>query len=184
MSVYAAKDEEGYGDKRVYTQSNRPIVELEMSSAQFAELLTTMNMGQGVPCTLKYADGKQVDQTPLMAEDKPIDIGKKFFEKNAKEFSDKISTVTKQLSEELEDIKMSKKSKDKVNNILTKVRQEVCANMPFYVEIFEETAEKVISESKAEIDAFVTSGIVRAGLDALGIDGKNLIESTNENRMD
>ena len=43
---------------------NRPIIEVVLSAAQFAELLTTMNMGSGVPCTIEYRDGKDVPPIP------------------------------------------------------------------------------------------------------------------------
>lgn len=33
------------------------IVEVEMSQSQFAELITSMNMGSGVPCTIKFIKG-------------------------------------------------------------------------------------------------------------------------------
>jgi len=177
LRVYEAKDDsKDWGEKRVTTKSSRPLVELELSASQFAELLTTMNVGNGVPCTLTYAKEQRIDQTALKEDDSPLDVGKKFFKKNAKEFSDEINRITSDLSKELEDIKMSKKSKDRVEAILSKVRQEVCANMPFYVEVFEETAKKVVDESKAEIDAFVTGGIVKAGLEALGIKGHTLLD--------
>ena len=34
------------------------ILEVEMSQSQFAELITSMNVGTGTPCTIKYLRGK------------------------------------------------------------------------------------------------------------------------------
>jgi len=176
MRVYEGKDEESYGEKRTYTKSSRPLVELDLSAAQFAELLTTMNVGSGVPCTLKSFDGKRIDQTDLQEDEKPVDVGKKYFEKSVKEFTEKITKMTSEFKAELSDMKMSKKSKDRVTRILSSVEVEVLSNMPFYVSMFEEAAKKVVTESKSEIDAFVTGGIVKAGLEALGINDKLLLD--------
>jgi len=184
LRVYEAHDEDNdYGEKRVHTKSNRPLVDLDISAAQFAELLTTMNIGHGVPCTLRYIDGEKIDQTGLEEDEKPIDVGKKFFKKNAKEVTDKISKKISSLREELETLKMSKKDKAKVESILEGFETEILSNMPFYVSIFEEVAKKVVTESKAEIDAFVTGGIVKAGLDALGIKGQTLIEDNSKDTI-
>lgn len=181
LRVYEASEEDNaYGEKRALAKSRRPLIDLEISAAQFAELLTTMNVGSGVPCTLNYVDGKKVDCSALENDDKPIDVGEKFFKKNAKEVTDKISKRISSLREELDTLKMSKKDKAKVESILNGLETEVLSNMPFYVTVFEEVAKKVVAESKSEIDAFVTGGIVKAGLDALGIKGQGLIENPRE----
>ena len=176
LRIYQAKDESRCcGEKNVYTSDRKPLIEVEISAAQFAEMLTTMNIGSGVPCTLRYVNGEEIDQSGLRTDDKPIDVGKKFFEKNAKEVTEKIATRIKNYKNDLATMKMSKKDKERVLDILSGFETEVLSNMPYYVTVFEETAKKVVTESKSEIDAFVTGGIVKAGLDALGIKGQKLL---------
>ena len=177
LRVYQAKDEDkDWGEKRVYANSNRPLIDLEISAAQFAELLTTMNVGHGVPCTIRSVDGEQVDCSALQEDEKPIDVGKKFFEKNAQEVTEKVTKRIAKFKKDLEDIKMSKKDKSSVMGILEGFETEVLSNMPFYVSVFQETAKKVVTESKSEIDAFLTSEVVKAGMDALGIKNKLLLD--------
>jgi len=176
LRIYEGRDNTEYGEKKVFAKSGKPLVEVELSAAQFAELLTTMNVGHGVPCTLRYVDGVEIDQSGLQEDERPIDIGKKHFKENAKEVSDKLSEMTSRFKKDLEEMKIPKKDKARVTDILNTVEREVLANMPFYVSLFEESAKKVVTESKSEIDAFVQGGIVKAGLDALGIQGQNLLE--------
>ena len=71
---------------------------------------------------------------------------------------------------------MNKKDKENLKWIFEKINQEILSNMPFYVTQFEETARKVVTESKSEIDAFLTSEIVKAGLDSLGLSKSLLLE--------
>ena len=49
------------GEDSIYA-TNRSLVEVDLSPAQFAELLTTMNVGSGVPGTLIRFDGKKVEE--------------------------------------------------------------------------------------------------------------------------
>ena len=177
LRIHEAKENNSFGEKKAYPTSNRPLVELDLSAAQFAELLTTMNVGNGVPCTLRYLNNEKIDQSGLEEEEKSIDVGKKYFQNSVKEFSETITAMTDDFLKRSEDIKMNKKDKENLKWIFNKINQEILSNMPFYVTQFEETAKKVLTESKAEIDAFITGGIVKAGLDALGIKGQALIDT-------
>ena len=51
------------GDYRVhYYDYGVPIVRLKMTQTQFAELLTNMNIGNGIPVTLETINGEVVEQ--------------------------------------------------------------------------------------------------------------------------
>jgi len=176
LRVYEAYDKESFGEKHVYTKTNTPILELDLSAAQFAELLTTMNVSSGVLCTLRYQNGEKIDQTGLEEEEKSMDIGKKYFNESVKEFSSNITKMTADFLDRAEEMKMNKKDKENLKWIFEKINQEILSNMPFYVTQFEETARKVVTESKSEIDAFLTSEIVKAGLDSLGLSKSLLLE--------
>ena len=178
MKVYEAEDSNSYGEKRANTKSRHPLIELDLSAAQFAELLTTMNIGSGVPCTLNSFNGERINQDDLKNDKKPIAIGRDYFEKSVKEYTDKVKSSVAKYKEDLSTMKMSKKDKVRVENLLNGFQTEVSSNLPFYVEMFEEAAGKVVTESKSELDAFVSGGIVKAGLEALGLDGKALLEKS------
>src|SRR5271157_2285441 len=51
-----------------YHADSLPIVEIEMSHTQFAELITSPGIGDGVPCTIRGLDGKLVEECPPPAE--------------------------------------------------------------------------------------------------------------------
>lgn len=51
--------------------------------------------------------------------------------------------------------------------ILDKVVMDLRDNAPFMVEQFQESAEKVVSQAKAEIEAFATHEVIAAGLERL-----------------
>src|SRR6185369_5053148 len=69
-----------------YFASNRsPLIKLRMSAGQFSELITSMNKGDGVPCTLEYANDKKIQ--PFPAYEKRKDFVHRKFEDRMKSFS-------------------------------------------------------------------------------------------------
>lgn len=147
--------------------SMSPIIEVEMSPAQFAELITSVNMGEGVPATLRSLQG---EDTPPLPETDAIEA-----EKVRKSFVEKLSVFEKRLGKKIKEAvsllegSAPIKVADRKNliSMLQGVKQEVSSNMPFAVESFQEAAAKVTSAAKAEIDAFWTSTVTKMGLDAL-----------------
>ena len=47
-----------------YHGESKVLFEADLSNVQFAELITTMNHGQGAPCTLRFCDGKPMEKPP------------------------------------------------------------------------------------------------------------------------
>jgi len=176
LRVYEAKDYVDFGEKRVSAKSGKPLLELELSSSQFAELLTTMNVGNGVPCTLKSYGGTRMDHTSLEEEEKSMDVGLKYFKENSKEMTEKIIRTIEKCHLKMESIKISKKDKETVTSLLYTIETEIASNLPFYVTIFEETAKKIATETKGEIDSFLASEIVKAGIKSLGLGDKLCIK--------
>lgn len=47
-----------------YSADSLPIVEIELSHTQFAELITSPGIGDGVPCTIRGLNGKLLKECP------------------------------------------------------------------------------------------------------------------------
>lgn len=149
------------GDR--YLPHGKSAIEVEFSAAQFAEFVTTMNVGFGVPCTVRLFNGKIVENPPDLEPEavklrqnfgKRMDAASKSLEKHAKE-----------MAEYLAKSNIPKKHWEPLLAPLKQMIQEVGCNSDFWLELFEEATEKVVTSAKAEVDAFVTSAIHRAGLE-------------------
>ncbi len=146
--------------------SNEDLIEVEMSPAQFVELLTTMNVGLGVPCNINFiqSDGS-ID--PPADEDVESDRVKTYFGDRVKETTDKLVAMGKRIHE----LGAKKRfNKSDVTSLLESVRmfvQEMEFNMPFYVDSFGKAVEKHVAQSKAEIDATTTLVLQRLGFQKL-----------------
>jgi len=141
-----------YGDKL--------IASVEMSQNQFAELITSMNMGDGIPVTLKRTerDGQMEDPKFQVV----TDLHEDEMEKMKNLFSG--STVKKADRNEL--------IKD-----LEAVLRDIQANMPYVEDCFRETMDKVVTDAKGTIEAFYQHRVVEAGLEALS-DGTKTVPPT------
>lgn len=148
-----------------FGQNGRPFVEVEMSYAQFAEAITSMNMGAGVPVTVRYVDGKKIAEPSI--ENKRLQ-----FENEVQEKMTTLNQKLNMLTEETKDILTNKKTINKgdretILHQLAMLQQEIHANMPFIMKMFNESFDKVVTEAKAEVEAFTQNKLLSLGIEKL-----------------
>jgi len=151
---------------RTYGSIRGDLIEVDMSAAQFAELLTTMNVGMGVPCTISSFNGRQMERPPEIEHE--VEKVRTTFKK---ELSNLVAETKKNTKEiwDLLDTKgsLSKADREKIKAHLSHISMELEANMPYTLDMFREATEKVVVHAKAEVDAFVTANVVQTGLRTL-----------------
>lgn len=170
LSVRNAEVIHNLGRDTYYGGIRGNVLEVDMSAAQFAELLTTMNIGSGVPGTLRYLDGKEIPKPPEDADvetDKILDSFRRDMAKVAKETKERL----KELDAILEKKTFSQADKKAIRGIAERVVQQIEANAPFMVEQFQTAAEKTVTSAKAEIDSFMTHAVITAGVETLALKG-------------
>lgn len=145
------------------------LIEVELSAAQYAEMLTSHNIGSGVPCTLRYVNREEVPRLPA----KPTTEAGRV----TQGFAEKMKTLRKSLQPRAASImklaeKLSAKAREELRIDLQVILQEIDSNIPFVLDSFNEATTKIVSAAKHEIEAFTMHGIMRAGLKALGIAGQ------------
>lgn len=132
------------------------LIEVEMSPSQYAEALTTMNVGCGVPVTLRRVAGKAMEEPPA------VDFKERAKSELKSEMSE-LARLVETLSKDAKEI-LSRKGapikadeREKLLKDLTFLVQEVRSNIPFAHECFEEAVEETVTEAKATLDAFTTA---------------------------
>lgn len=151
---------------RDWVYGEKELIEVYLSPNQFAELLTTMNYGSGVPCTINHFNGKRMEKIPDRdSEEKIISDG---FEKRMRDLSASMKNDIKELSDLFENKKtLSKEDKRNIEWKFKSIVQEVENNFPFVLNQFQESVGKTVVQAKAEIEAQVSSVIHKTGLDSL-----------------
>lgn len=135
------------------------IAEVEMSYSQFAECITAMNVGDGVPCTLRFTERE--GEIPMIAENN----SKR--EQFVNEFSDTVKKAMEQVQKQIDDIQASIdgkknlgiKDRQEIVNQLTQVKYNIGCNLDFCAEQFNKQMDKTVCEAKGEIEAFCQNKI-------------------------
>jgi hypothetical protein len=129
-----------------------------------------MNIGDGVPCTIRRFNGKQVEEMPQdeKTEAQRVHTG---FKEQQRQFGATLRDKT----EEARTLLLSKGgigvgARKRVVELLDLIHREIESNFPFQLRSFQEAVEKVSVHAKAELDAMVTHVVTSKGLEALGID--------------
>lgn len=145
-----------------HADSRTPIVEIEMSQSQFAEMITSMNMGDGIPVTIRSVEGVRMEEPAY--ENKRMQASNDF-KKRMKEFGDRIDAYEADMLKKVE--KLSKKDQEEMKKMIEQLSQEVRSNIPFYEDQFTRQMNKTVVEAKAEVEAFVNNKIMSTGIEAI-----------------
>jgi hypothetical protein len=158
------------------------IVEVEMSATQFAELLTSMNVGSGVPCTIRRRmddDGKQHRIEDPPDEEVEAERVRGYFRETMEKLADRLTELTDQVSKTLDKKSVTKKDRENIRSITRLIVQDVRSNFPFVAESFQRVMDKVVASAKAEVDAFIAHMVTVTGLQTLRErDADALIDTT------
>ena len=149
-----------------YFASNlAPITEVYMSAAQFADLITHMNMGDGVPVTIRQvgADSFTMPEFPSKGEQ---------FKGELKEKSQKVMAEYRELERAVSDLLTQDKPLNKAEkaSLLTKataLSSFAQSSLPFLADQFQENMEKSVAEAKTEVENFVNSTVTKLGIQSL-----------------
>jgi ElaB/YqjD/DUF883 family membrane-anchored ribosome-binding protein len=142
------------------------IVEVLLSPMQYAELLTTMNVGQGVPCTIRHVQGEDIPELPRLTTERAN--VKDEFKHEMRDLGDRLDKFASEATEILTkrgDIK--KTEREALHQRIKMLIQDVRSNMPFMLEQFDKATDRVTTAAKADIDAFVTTAVTMLGFDKL-----------------
>ncbi len=172
------------GDRQWFF-SQGTILEIEMTPAQFADAITSLNIGEGVPCTIRYIRHEGQKKPP------PYEGKIETHHKGMKEQIGKTMDKAKNYQVKAEKILNKKgaltiKERKELTGYMISMMQEVCENLPFIAGQLAKVMDETKSQAKAEIEAFVIAAtspnmsqtkIINTGNPQIDIDSiKNLIK--------
>lgn len=154
------------GGERYYGNHRGSLLEIDLSPAQFAELLTTMNVALGVPGTLRYLKGEAIER-PKPSKGEVENIRSEFGEE-FKKASNKFTSGQKEVEAILEKKSpLSKDDKAAIREVLATSDRLLTDMAPFLLDRFHEATERVITHAKAEIDSVITHNVIAEGIKSL-----------------
>lgn len=135
------------------------IIEVEMSYSQFAEAIIAMNVGSGIPCTIRFTE--KDGYIPMIAEN---NLKRQQF---VDEFSDTIHKAMRQVQDVVNEIQstlddkkaLGVKDRRELISKLQQVKYNIGCNLDFCANQFNKQMDKTVFEAKGEIEAFCQNKI-------------------------
>lgn len=161
-----------------WVHGEKDLIELVLSANQFANLLTSMNCGDGIPCTLKYVMGKRMADPPAVEQ-------RELFEQEFKRDVDKVTKSARVALSEITKMFETKTSIGKADRaeILGKIQTIVnllTDSIPFVQSQFNEAMDKTVSEARSEVDSFIETKIHSLGIEALNSEVQAALTATKQ----
>ena len=157
-----------------YHAESKDLIEIEMSHSQFAEMITSPGIGDGVPCTIRAFDGKLVEECPA-----PAEMNSKYAEDLKKTTKETVSTLT-QLTQQLgQSLLPGEKplNKTELKALLSQIQSALASitdSIPFIEKQFNEEMEEQRDKMIGELEAVANHLIHSTGLAALEAANKAL----------
>lgn len=157
------------------------LIEIELSQSQFADMITSMNMGGGTPCTFRWIRNKG------NVADCPFKNKRKQFENELSENVDKANLIVEQLAQKISMLFESKKAltkadKQAINSLLNQLINTTGSDRKFIYASFNEQMDATVKEAKGEIEAFMQNKILRTAGIELENRGESLVEIETDDK--
>lgn len=144
-------------------------IEFDMSEAQWAAAVSSLNVGTGTQCTLVSLKGEPI---PALPAPKPRT------DQFAREVTQNLARARQTLSEAASLVAASGLSKVKQAEILSKLgnaTHDLGSNLGFVAEQFEEHMDKTIQEARIEINAYAGT-VMHSAQHLTGLQGPGILE--------
>lgn len=123
-----------------YFRSGNEYIQIEMSENQFAEAITSMNMGAGVPVTLRYKDGEPIEPDNTFHDRRTIH--KRELKESLRETKEEMERIIQEVEGIIGNKKtLSKSDKEKILSSLHKARGQYESSIPFAQDQFEKAMD-------------------------------------------
>lgn len=156
--------------------SGKELAKVRMSFAQFAQFITTQNIGSGTPCTIARIIGDEKEPyanrwggRPDPPDPKPfIDKFKQVGKDRAQKILDNIDKATEGLQKLFDGTdKPTKANLKAASDALSSARQDVKSNLPYLMECLEEEMETKLSNAVTEFESYVAGSLQDKGLEVM-----------------
>lgn len=140
---------------RDWHYAGRELIAVDLSEAQWATFVSSMNVGEGVPCTLDTIQGEPVPSLPPPAS-------------RTEQFAGEMAEHVEDAIREIDEVLAKLPQKGEAASKLRRARMQLHANLPHIAGSFDKHMERTVEKAKVEIHGYINSAVARAGLATLG----------------
>ena len=164
--------------KEWFFGTGKVLASVRMTSGQFAEMITSLNRGDGTPCTVEVVNQKTIQSLPKQESRKEF-VHRKFQDRMI-DFAQTIREKQNSAKELVKKKTLSKQDIHDLTNHLEWLTGEVESNIPFFAKCFQENMDEVVFEAKTEVENAIQHKISILGLAELHNLQNNLIDNQNK----
>lgn len=138
---------------RDFYSTDSELVRVAMTESQWATFLSSMNVGEGVPCTFRRMAGKGYPEIER------LETKEDFFKRQmAETVEDSVSKIDELIyALKSDSLRVSNKARSELVDLAKHARMEIKSNAPFVATQFGEHVETCIEEAKVSIAAYAGS---------------------------
>ncbi len=138
------------------------LIEIGMSEAQWARMLSSAGIGSGVPCTLMRLGGQLVPDCPSQPD---VERFHEDIKRNALKANEKLKEALDAATALLADKAPTKEKRAHVQDLISTAYRANTDAIPFVAEQLRERMEHIVAEGKTEIEAFTQQTLIATGLE-------------------
>lgn len=146
------------------------LITVAISGTQLGEMLSSMNVGDGVPCTIERFNG---EGRPRIEEFTTVqDEAQQQMKEQLNTLFERSKELVAKAQELVKGGAPKKSDREGLLDILTQLSHGISCNLDYAGKCFDEKMERTVMQAKGEVETFINSKIHAAGLRALGADKK------------
>ena len=166
MSFHAAEEHELDGSIRQRrNRKSGTLLSVSLSPAQWATMITSFGMGDGVPCTLDTIRTEGFQRLPHIGHKESV---RERYDRQIKEAAErqlvKINEKMADLAALVAKGKAGKRDLEEVYSGLANAIGHLPGNLAFSTELMQESMDKIVSAGKAELEATAVGVAMRLGV--------------------
>lgn len=142
------------------------LIRVVISGTQLGDMLSSMNVGDGVPCTIERFNG---ESRPKIEEFSTVQAeAQEQMKQQLDATFEKSRELVKKAAELVKAGLPKKAEKEELLSLLTRISHGIGGNLEYAGKCFDEKVEKMVTQAKGEVESFIASKVHSAGLEALG----------------
>jgi hypothetical protein len=164
LSIGRSTKHRSLGRDRHFGGIHGELVEIALSEAQWAHMVSSVGMGGGVPCTLRYVGGKSMEDCPEQAD---VERFHEDIERDTKLAMKFMADAIGKMKALTEDKAPTKEKRREVLEALTSAQKQMIDSAPFVAKQLTEHMNEVVQAAKTEVESYVHATIVESGIQKL-----------------
>lgn len=169
MQIFEGQMLDRDGVRNPRRAARRPMVEVHFSSAQWATLVSSFGLGDGVPCTItRKTVGETITPPPIAVTETTRERFERDIEEAASRQLERLRECLGELSKLVAKGKAGKRELEALYSSMSSQLGNLPKNLSFTTTLIQESMDNIVAAGKAELEAVAVGTALRLGIKEIG----------------